>query len=211
MTTGTSPNDTRERGQAAEPVPEGATNYVTGIADGNLATPVRLRDYLSGVGVVFRLPKRNRKQEAAVAAEVAERKRIRIPVKLIVRTFGPLALIALGYLAWDRFFVSVPLPAEVIGTWTTTDGRYAGRNFWLNQQSVAFQNGAKADQFAVYSVKRVTSRQAADTVFLSIDYEQNGTGATLAVAFRPSPVPELRLVNQPAVKWTRSGGAPVIQ
>lgn len=210
MTTGAPAQHTDELlGKPVVPGPDdGTTNYITGITDGNLTTPVRLGDYLAGVGVVFRLPKRNRKKEAAAAAAVADRRRVRIPVRLLVRIVGPIALVVLGYRAWDTYMVSVPMPAEVVGTWTTDDGRYAGRNFWLNQQSVAFQNGPRSDQFAVFRVKRITSRAAADTVFLNVDYEQNGSGATLAIAFRSSPVPELRMVNQPRVRWTRSGAAP---
>lgn len=189
------------------------TSYVTGIADGNLATPVRLRDYLTGVGVVFRLPKRNRKKEAAEAAAEQEAKRIkiRIPVRQILMVLAPIAIAAVGYVVWENWLSTVPLPSEVAGTWSTSDGKYKGRNFWVNQNSVAFQNGKTSDQFSVHSIKRIKSRTAADTLFLAIEYEQDGKPITLSLAYRSVPMPEIRLVNQPKIRWLRAGNAPVMK
>lgn len=187
--------------------------YVTGIADGNLATPVRLRDYLTGVGVVFRLPKRNRKREKAVEAKAeAEReaRRINLPVGLIVRVLGAVAVGALALTGYRQFVRSVPLPPEVAGTWSTTDGRYAGRSFWLNGTSVAFQNGTVNTQFSVHPISRIQRNEVADTLFLTIDYEQEGQAVVLSVAYLTQPAPQIRLINQPGVRWYRSGNAPAI-
>ncbi len=194
-----------------KPDQDAGPGYVTGIADGNLATPVKLRDYLVGVGTVFRLPKRDRKKEAAEArAEDAKKVRFRIPVRQITMALAPVAVAALGYVVWDNWLSSVPIPSSVVGTWTTNDGKYAGRNFWLNQKAVAFQNGTKTDQFSVHDVKRVRARQVADTLFLSVDYVQDGNPITLAIAYRDVPRPEINFVNQPKIRWWRTGNAPVI-
>ncbi len=190
---------------------EASPGYVTGIADGNLATPVKLRDYLVGVGTVFRLPKRDRKKEKAEAkAEEAKRVRFRIPVRQIAMALAPVAVAGLGYTVWDNWLSSVPIPSAIVGTWSTNDGKYAGRNFWLNQKAVAFQNGAKTDQFSIHDVKRVKANQVADTLFLNVDYEQDGNPITLLLAYRDSPRPEIKFVNQPTVRWWRIGNAPVI-
>jgi len=187
------------------------TGYVTGIADGNLSTPVKLRDYLVGVGTVFRLPRRDHKQERADAKALEAKKvRFRIPVRQITMALAPVAVAALGYFAWENWLSSVPIPSAVVGTWSTNDGKYAGRNFWLNQTAVAFQNGEKSDQFSVHDVKRVKARQVADTLFLSVDYEQDGSPITLSIAYRDMPRPEIRFVNQPDIRWSRSGEAPAI-
>ena len=202
------------RTRPVEPLPaaDAPTGYVTGIADGNLAVPVRLRDYLQGVGTVFRLPKRDRKREAAEAAAEEEKSkfRIRIPVRQIMTILAPLAIAAAGYYVWDNVLGSVPMPAQITGTWSTQDGRYAGRNFWINSKAVAFQNGVKSDQFSVHPVKRIRSRQAADTLFLTVEYEQDGKPLTLSLAYRDVPQPEIRLANQSKVRWLRTGSAPVI-
>lgn len=195
----------------AEPIdPNKPTSYVTGIADGNLATPVRLRDYLVGVGVVFRLSKRDRKKEQREAAAVeAGKRRIQIPVKKLMMAFAPALVAYLGYLGWDAFSGD-PLPAEVNGTWSTDDGKYKGRNFWINTEAVAFQNGKTSDEFSIHPIKKVNARQVADTLFLAIDYVQDGKPITLSLAYRDIPSPEIRLVNQPSIRWLKTGAAPVI-
>ncbi|MBX3145936.1 MAG: hypothetical protein KF785_04145 [Gemmatimonadales bacterium] len=186
--------------------------YVTGIADGNLATPVRLRDYLTGVGVVFRLPKRNRKKEKAAAKAEAEReaRRFVLPVGLIVRVLAAVAIGAVALTGYRQFVRSIPLPAEIAGTWSTSDGRYAGRSFWLNQTSVAFQNGTANTQFSVHPITRIQRSEVADTLFLTIDYKQEGQSVAMSVAYLAQPTPQIRLVNQPGVRWHRSGNAPAI-
>ncbi len=185
------------------------TTYVTGIADGNLATPMRLRDYLTGVGVVFRLSKRNRQKEQQEAKAETEKRRIHIPVRKLVMALAPAVIAYLGYTAYG-FFSGDPLPTEVNGTWSTSDGRYAGRNFWINTESVAFQNGKQSTDFSIHPIKKVKAHQVADTLFLAIDYEQEGHAITLSIAYRDIPQPEIRLVNQPAIRWMRTGQAPVI-
>jgi hypothetical protein len=189
--------------------PSPGPNYVTGIADGNLATPIRLRDYLNGVGVVFRLSKRNRKKEQQEAEAAKERRRIHIPVRKLMLAVAPAIVGYLGYTAYG-LFSGDPLPVEVNGTWSTSDGRYAGRNFWINSESVAFQNGKQSADFSIHAIKKVKARQVADTLFLAIDYDQEGQPITLSLAYRDIPRPEIRLTNQPSIRWMRTGEAPVI-
>jgi hypothetical protein len=194
-----------------KPDSDSSPGYVTGIADGNLATPVKLRDYLVGVGTVFRLPKRDRKKEKAEAREEeAKKARFRIPVRQIIMALAPVAIAGVGYVVWDSWLSSVPIPSNIVGTWSTNDGKYAGRNFWLNQKAVAFQNGTKTDQFSIHEVKRVKATQVADTLFLNVDYEQDGGAITLSLAYLDTPRPEIKFVNQPDVRWWRTGNAPVI-
>jgi hypothetical protein len=195
----------------AEPTgPAGKANYVTGIADGNLATPVKLRDFLFGLGVVYRLPKKAK--EAKTGGETKRRFAfaIKIPIRQIAMALAPVAVAGAAFGVY-RTFSSVPMPAQVIGTWSTEDGRYKGRNFWLNPQAVAFQNGATANQFSVHSIKRVRTAQNADALVLNIDYDSDGKPATLSLTYRDLPRPELRLVNQPKIQWLRSGGAPLVR
>ncbi len=113
-------------------------------------------------------------------------------------------------MVWDNWLSSVPIPSGIAGTWTTDDGQYASWSFWLNQKAVAFQNGVKTDQFSVHDVKWVKARQVADTLFLSVDYVQDGNPITLVIAYRDVARPEIHFVNQPGVRWWRTGNAPVI-
>ena len=198
--------------QPAAPGADPTGGYVTGIADGNLATPVKLREYLSGLGVLFRLPKRNRKQEEkdAKKAKEAGRFRIKIPVRQILMVLAPIAIALGGYYVWDSFLSSVPLPAQVSGTWSTKDGKYAGRNFWINAKAVAFQNGKTTNDFSIHKIKRIKVRQTADTLFLNVDYLQDDKPITLTFAYRDVPQPEVRLINQPKIRWFKTGAAPVM-
>lgn len=188
------------------------SNYVAGISDGNLATPMRLRDYLTGVGVVFRLSKRDRKAERRALMEEAaaiEAKKIKIPVRKILLVLAPVAIVAIAWTLFEKLS-GVPLPQPVSGTWSTQDGKYKGRNFWINGESVAFQTGSSTSEFTIHPIRKVKSREAADTIFVSVDYETEGELATLSLTYRDAPRPELRLVNQPAIRWTRTGDAPAI-
>jgi hypothetical protein len=196
-------------GPAEPAVPGAAANYITGIADGNLTTPVKLRDFLFGVGVVYRLPKK-----AKPAKDVGKPKsrfalRIRLRVKPIAMALSPVAVAITGLLLY-RQLSSAPMPAQVVGTWSTVDGRYKGRNFWLKPDAVAFQNGPAPSQFSVHAIKRVKIAQNADTLIVTIDYENDGKPVTLSLAYRDLPGPELRLVNQPKIQWLRTGAPPVI-
>lgn len=202
----------QDQNRAVGPEAENGPGYVTGIADGNLVVPMRLRDYLSGVGVVFRLPKRDKKAEAREAAAEVERKRfkIRIPFRQIAMALAPAALAVIGYYAWDSWLSTVPLPSEVSGTWSTTDGKYAGRNFWINQKAVAFQNGKSSQEFSIHQIKRIKARQAGDSLYLSVDYTEADKPITLSMVYTEHPMPAIHLVNQPKVRWLKTGSSPVI-
>jgi hypothetical protein len=197
-------------GPADASSPAATASYVTGVADGNLATPVKLRDFLFGLGVVYRLPKKAKAPKDAAAGTRRFSLAVGVRVRRFALALAPVAVAAAGYVVY-RQFASVPMPAEVIGTWSTEDGRYKGRSFWLNPDAVAFQNGPAQTQFAVHQVKRVKAAHNADTLVVNIDYEADGKAATLSLAYRGQPLPELRLVNQPKVQWRRSGGAPVVR
>ncbi len=203
---------TQEGNRPADASTDTTAGYVTGIADGNLATPVRLREYLSGVGVVFRLPRRDRKKEESDARKVKEAKRfrIRIPVRRIAMAIAPAVMAVGAYYLWDQVLSSTPLPPQVSGTWSTSDGKYAGRNFWINAKAVAFQNGKTTNDFSIHQIKKVKLRQSADTLFLNVDYLQDSKPITLSFAYRDVPQPEVRLVNQPKVRWYKTGAAPAI-
>jgi hypothetical protein len=187
----------------------GKANYITGIADGNLAAPIGLRDFLFGIGVVFRLDRRRKRQQKPQES-AAKRFVARIPVRLLATVLTPIGLAIVGYNAYQQWS-GEPLPGPLVGTWSTSDGRYAGRSFWLNPRAVAFQNGATTGDFSTHDIRKVTTRQVADTLYLTIDYEQEGKPLSLSVIYRETPAPELRLANQPAVRWARVGGAPAIK
>ena len=197
-------------GPAEPAVPGSPANYITGIADGNLATPVKLRDFLFGLGVVYRLPKKGKPEKDTAKPKSRFARSIRVRVKPIAMALSPVAVAITGLLLY-RQLSSAPMPAQVVGTWSTVDGRYRGRNFWLKPDAVAFQNGVAMSQFSVHPIKRIKTAQNADTLIVNIDYESDGKSVTLSLAYRDVPGPELRLVNQPKIQWLRTGAAPVLR
>ncbi len=201
--------DQPETGSPATPSTP-APGYITGIADGNLAQDVKLRDFLFGIGVVFRLPKLTKKDREREAAAIEAKKfKIRIPVRAIATVLAPVVIGLAGYYAYQQWSGD-PMPPAVVGTWSSDDGRYAGRSFWLNAQSVAFQNGKLASEFSVHPIKKLRVSQVADTTYLAINYEQDGSPITFSIKYHEHPVPEIRMVNQPNVGWERTGNAPAV-
>ena len=198
-------------------VKEGQEGYVSGIADGNLATPMVLKDFLYGVGVIFRLSKKA-KEKKLPKDEPKKMWGITLPrmpalpfnVALVAK---PLAVVGIGIIALTAFrsFKGQEVPLGVVGTWATQDGRYAGRSFWLNPHAVAFQNGAKTTEFTVHSIKRVRSQAKGDTTLVQVDYEQDGGPITLSVVYLNGQERVLHLANQPAIRWLRTGDAPAIR
>jgi hypothetical protein len=209
--TATKPEATTSRPvEAGGPAVDAAKpGYITGIADGNLAQGVGLRDYLFGVGVVFRLDKKRR----ARAKKAAEEKRhwaAHVPVVLIAKMLIPVAIAVAAYLGFQQLSGEA-MPNSVVGTWSSNDGRYAGRTFWLNPTDIAFQNGDGTTAFSTHPIRKITTRQSADTLFVSVDYDQGGSVSTFSIAYHSAPGPEIRLVNQPRVRWLKTGPAPAIR
>lgn len=188
-----------------------SSGYQTGIADGNLAKPVRLRDFLFGVGVVFQLPKKKKAKPAAPDAKNVATKGLLSAVspRTVLLGAGAVAVAVVAVLLYQQFR-NEGLPREVAGTWTTNDGRYAGRNFWINAKAVAFQTGKKTDQFTQHNITKVHSQKTPSGTIYNIDYDEDGHSVTFAINFTAEPRPTVRLVNQPTVTWYRTGDAPVM-
>ncbi|MEO8450000.1 MAG: hypothetical protein ABI647_09430 [Gemmatimonadota bacterium] len=199
---------------------EGEEGYVSGIADGNLASPMVLKDFLYGIGVVFRLSKKAKEKRDAKAAAGEQKKVLGITLpRLPALPFNiavmakPLGALAIGVIALAAFrsLRGQDIPATAVGTWATQDGRYAGRSFWLNPHAVAFQTGVTTAQFTVHPIKRIRAQIKGDSTLLQVDYEQDGGPITLSVIIREQPTRVLRLANQPTVQWLRTGDAPAIK
>ncbi|MEZ4589171.1 MAG: hypothetical protein R2909_22590 [Gemmatimonadales bacterium] len=90
---------------------------------------------------------------------------------------APLVIAVAGYTAYQRL-AGEPLPSSVVGTWSTSDGRYASRSFTSsNPTAVAgLQNRTSTNDFSVHPIKKITTKLATDTLKLTIDYEIEGKG-----------------------------------
>lgn len=201
---GARPVDTSE-----QPTDASKPGYIAGIADGNLAQGVGLRDYLFGVGVVFRLDKKRRERAKKQEAK-ASRWAVNFPVVFLAKMLAPVAVAVVAYMGYQQL-AGEALPNSVVGTWSSNDGKYAGRTFWINPTDIAFQNGEGSTQFSSHRIKRIKTRTSADTLFVNVDYDQGGTLSTFSIVYRSSPSQEIRLVNQPRVRWLKTGAAPSIR
>lgn len=174
--------------------------YVSGVADGNLTNPMELRDFLTGVSVLFRL---DRKRPTRPRRTKSPRPALRKPVLLAVAaaTIAVLSFVAL------RGSDQVPkaLPPTVVGEWRTAHPRYASRALWLGDSTITFGTGELATQVTVHPIKQVRQRVSRDTTYLSIDYLAGGQIVTWPIVFVGAAPPRLWFVHQPEMKWSRVG------
>lgn len=172
------------------------------VKDGDLATPMELREFLGQVGSTMRLPKRTTVAMPTVA-ETTAAVRSRAPVLL-----PAFAVISLA--AWAAVEFSPPpvvgLPSAVQGTWVTDDPRYAGRTleFGQSQVTVTFPGGRETTM-----VRAVRSRQRGDTIALVVRHGEAAQPQELSLGYLAAPEEHLVLSNPAAVRWFRrsTGGA----
>ncbi|MBL8961755.1 MAG: hypothetical protein JNJ98_17980, partial [Gemmatimonadetes bacterium] len=177
---------------------------ISTVKDGDLATPMELRDFLEQVGTTMRLPARTTVSMTAVREAPVRATRRRRPVVLPL-----LALLSLG--AWGAVELRPPptatVPATLQGTWVTDDPRYAGRAFELQEAQVIVRYPGGHENSEVRGIE-VHSRR--DTLAVVLRHGDAGAPQELAFAFVPSPEPHLVLRNPEAVRWYRrapGGGA----
>ncbi|MBK8249665.1 MAG: hypothetical protein IPK85_20035 [Gemmatimonadetes bacterium] len=172
------------------------------VKDGDLATPMELRDFLEQVGTTMRLPSRTTVSMTAVREAPAPRARSR-PVFLPL-----LALVSLG--AWAVLELQPPpvatVPTTLHGTWVTDDPRYAGRTLELQLERVTVRYPGGNETTTVRSVD-VQSR--GDTLAVILRHGDAVAPQELSFALVPTPEAHLVLRNPEAVRWYRVavGGA----
>ena len=173
------------------------------VKDGDLATPMELRDFLEQVGTTMRLPSRTTVSMTAVREAPAPKARRR-PVFLPL-----LALVSLG--AWAVLELQPPpiatVPAALHGTWVTDDARYAGRTLELQHERVTVRYPGGSETSVVRGVDVQTR---GDTLAVILRHGDADAVQELSFAFVPTPEAHLVLRNPEAVRWYRrapSGGA----
>ena len=92
------------------------------------------------------------------------------------------------------------LPAKLLGTWTSSDLRYAGRAMIISDSTMTFRTGQGAD--LVYPINRVRRSNAGDNLRYRVDYSD--ADGPLNVVLEWDPVSAtLRLGNLDQVVWRR--------
>jgi hypothetical protein len=171
------------------------------VKDGDLASPMPLREFLAQLGVVMQLPSRQAETAAAPSTESA-------PTRARPRT--RLALPVLAVLAVSVFSLSrlappplVQLPSEILGTWTTRDGRHAGTRLVLSKSTVQMLQGERPVA-EPYRIQSAEVRRRPDSIAVVLLHETDGGATKLAAAWSREGGRERLTLKHPAgVTWFR--------
>jgi hypothetical protein len=183
---------------AQRPADAGAT---TTVKDGNRATAMPLKDFMSQLGVVMKLPDKDRpratRPEAAVDAAPNRRStpRLWLPVVAILGAAG---------FAGARMKPPprVTLPPEVIGTWVTPHPEFAGRRLIFTPAGMLQVNDTTIDS-PMQKILGSQVKRYADTVQVAIVHEADGGSITLSLAYTRGAFESLTLKNPAGVAWYR--------
>ncbi|MFN8580600.1 MAG: hypothetical protein U0163_06425 [Gemmatimonadaceae bacterium] len=183
----TTPRDDRAR----------AATGSTSIKDGDLRTPLPLDEFMLQLGTVMRLPPKPVETTPETPATTTRRG---------TRLWLPAAATAVALVVAAtqlRPSAPAPVPQEIVGTWETSDPRYAGRQLVLTSESVieATGNGVLSQP------ERVSAVQAArrgDTLAVTITHEADGAVASLSLAHIAGFDEHIILRNPAGVSWYRA-------
>jgi hypothetical protein len=97
-----------------------------------------------------------------------------------------------------------PVPDELIGTWVSSDPRYADRPMELRKETIIFEHGEGYFDFKVYAVVNVEKKiEEYDTLYI-ITYEiPDGLKYKLSFYYTEDAGGTIRYKNQPEVVWTK--------
>ena len=107
-------------------------------------------------------------------------------------------LFALGFLGCAE---ETPMPEELVGTYVTSDARYAGRHFRLTPAQLTL--GLGDGQEGKRSIKAFYKKEEAGKVLYTVVYETSYGDDSLVFYRDGGPTGELVLKNQPEVRWTK--------
>jgi hypothetical protein len=166
------------------------------LASGELADTWDLGDFFEALGPVMRLPPKDSDEAPAKPRAAANPRRTSLLVALAVMLV--LGAGAAGPL-WRALHPSIPVPEGLIGTWSTTVGRYAGRSFELSPTTLHLDLGG---QSAVYPIAEVRSREIEKTVVYIIRYRHEQDVLELGLMVDADSA--VRLRNLPEVDWRKA-------
>ncbi|MDA1080972.1 MAG: hypothetical protein O2973_04710 [Gemmatimonadetes bacterium] len=121
---------------------------------------------------------------------------------------GALALVAAGAWALDVAYVpsAAPLPASVLGVWSTDAREYSDRRFELRPDSVFFQVGPVESMLLGHKIIAVSQLDSPDGSSFLINYLEDDDGGeplTFTFLFRSADPQQIVIAGQRDVVWTR--------
>jgi hypothetical protein len=194
------PTTPETAGKSTQSLPEsGVPTLTREILDGNLDQPVELTDFMFKLGLHYDLPG---KAETTLEAPAFLKKRGTriwlVVLAVMVTALGGVAPV----LARPKPVTS--LPPEVLGEWSTSLPRYAGRKLILSAERVRIDFGdhAAAVEFPISEVRR---RETQDGVQYEVLYRQDRGLTQFVFSFTESTWPaSITLPNPEGVDWVRA-------
>jgi len=182
------------------------------VADGDLVRSWSLTEYFGSLNTVMRLPPKVRKRVEKAAQStpggvqaLALLDRIRIPTGFLVASFlVAIAVLVIRPLVLNASGASVD-PKPVYGNWEAGKGKYEGRMFEINEQTIAFRTSSKEPNYTRHPVEKVRGRQMGDSTLYTVIYKEDGKTAEFAFWFYGGGSPMIRFKNQHGVVWRRAG------
>jgi hypothetical protein len=169
------------------------------MADGDLSTSMSLREFLKGLGVVMRLPRRKRRRAApqaeSAAGAASEPRSYVLPLTVGALLLG---IAAVAIQVWPAG--SVPVPADFQGVWVSSDPRYTNRRLEITAETVHFRIDTAAILPGEHPIRRavVDERGASRTVTILYDAPSGESQLRLRRAGEG-----IVIVTQPDVIWRR--------
>lgn len=119
-----------------------------------------------------------------------------------------LALALVLLVAWIALSTFIPaarrvrvMPDELLGYWTTTSARYAGRALEIQKSSLIFHTGDGG--FTTHPVQQVRSQESDTLALYRVDYLADDVVYTLSFYYQPAPFDRIRFENQLEMVWSR--------
>ncbi len=114
---------------------------------------------------------------------------------------------------WAYKPTNEPIPAEVLGVWSTDAAQYAGRTLEITQNTLIFKSSrpglspyAVARAAVRYSIDRVTTMSSGrERTLYTIEYMSGGRPGVFSFYSSSHPHHAIRFKNQPTMEWTRLG------
>jgi hypothetical protein len=182
--------------------PDGKS-YHGSVADGNLAHSMELRDFLDRLGLIMRLPKKRKpKPEDAGAAGA-----IQIPWRkvLVVGAVAAIVVTASQVMSGMQK-TKVDVPDQFLGSWRTDNKKYATRGFRISETQIELAAGQRGLP-KIRPIEAVTTREAHDTTYLTIQYLEDNRMVEWPIALIPAAQPTIRFVHQPEIDWVRASSS----
>jgi hypothetical protein len=163
------------------------------LASGDLADAMDLREFLTALGPVMRLPRKEGEGPEDPAPKGPARQS-----RLLV---AALAVVILGA-AWVLLSRWNPgeqaVPEAVLGTWTTSSTRYADRGFVITADSLYLRVGG--GQTVAHPLDGARRGRGADSALVTLHYRAGGEILEMGLRLGPEHV---TLANLPEVTWKR--------